>query len=96
MDIPAELSRRQDRLAAIAQAKTKIEERAAQRYAEEQKKYEEKFAKRTLKTNNSILINRKLATMILSATNRNGVAFIATPFSNQALYKPKIYITHFV
>ena len=49
MDIPAELSRRQDRLAAIAQAKATIEERAAQRYAEEQKEYEEKLAKRLAK-----------------------------------------------
>ena len=49
MDIPAELSRRQDRLDAIAQAKAKIEERAAQRYAEEQKEYEEKLAKRRAK-----------------------------------------------
>ena len=31
MDIPQELSRRQDRLQAIAEAKTKIEERAARR-----------------------------------------------------------------
>jgi len=49
MDIPAELSRRQDRLDAIVQAKAKIEERAAQRYAEEQKEYKEKVAKRRAK-----------------------------------------------
>ena len=49
MDIPEELSRRQDRLDAIAQAKAKIEERAAQRYAEEQKEYDEKVAKRLAK-----------------------------------------------
>ncbi|WP_136809588.1 transposase [Desulfosediminicola flagellatus] len=49
MDIPAELSRRQDRLDAIAQAKAKIEERAAQRYAEGQKEYEKKVAKRRAK-----------------------------------------------
>ena len=49
MDIPEELSRRQDRLAAIAQAKAKIEERAAQRYAEEKKEYDEKVAKRLAK-----------------------------------------------
>jgi transposase len=49
MDIPEELCRRQDRLNAIAQAKAKIEERAAQRYAQEQKEYEEKVAARRAK-----------------------------------------------
>lgn len=49
MDIPEELCRRQDRLAAIAQAKAIIEERAAQRYALEQKEYEEKDAARLAK-----------------------------------------------
>lgn len=49
MDIPEELCRRQDRLAAIAQAKIKIEERAAQRYAQEQKEYEEKIVARHAK-----------------------------------------------
>lgn len=42
MDIPEELSRRQDRLQAIAEAKAKIAERAEQRHAAEQKEYEEK------------------------------------------------------
>jgi transposase len=49
MDIPEELCRRQDRLDAIAQAKVKIEERAAQRYAQEQKEHEEKVAERRAK-----------------------------------------------
>ncbi|MEW6406360.1 MAG: IS1182 family transposase [Chloroflexota bacterium] len=49
MDIPEELSRRQDRLQAIAEAKAKIEERAAQRHAAEQKEYEEKVASRQAK-----------------------------------------------
>jgi transposase len=49
MDIPEELCRRRDRLDAIAQAKAKIEERAAQRYAQEQKEYEEKVAERRVK-----------------------------------------------
>ena len=35
MDIPKELSRRQDRLVAIAKAKEKIEQRAAEQYAQE-------------------------------------------------------------
>ncbi|MGC2064134.1 MAG: IS1182 family transposase [Thermodesulfovibrionales bacterium] len=46
MDIPQELLRRQDRLQAIAEAKIKIEERAAERYAREQKGHEEKIAAR--------------------------------------------------
>jgi hypothetical protein len=49
MDIPEELCRRQDRLNAIARAKAIIEERAAQRFAQEQKEYEEKVAKRRAK-----------------------------------------------
>lgn len=49
MDIPEELSRRQDRLHAIAAAKAKIQERAEQRYAIEQKEYEEKVAARQAK-----------------------------------------------
>ena len=44
MDIPQELCRRQDRLQAIAEAKAKIEGRAAQRYAQEQKEHEKKIA----------------------------------------------------
>ena len=49
MDIPEELCRRQDRLDAIARAKAIIEARAAQRFAQEQKEYEEKVAKRRAK-----------------------------------------------
>lgn len=49
MDIPQELCRRQDRLQAIAEAKAKIEERATQRYAQEQKEHEEKLAARKAK-----------------------------------------------
>lgn len=46
MDIPEELSRRQDRLAAIARAKETIEQRAAQRHTQEQQEYEKKIAGR--------------------------------------------------
>lgn len=46
MDIPAEIARREDRLSAIAQAKTKIEQRAAERHQREQQEYEAKTAKR--------------------------------------------------
>ena len=49
MDIPEELCRRQDRLKVIAEAKAKIEERAAQRHEQEQKEYEEKAAERRAK-----------------------------------------------
>ena len=46
MDIPEELSRRQDRLDAIAKAKEQIEQRAAKRYDQEQQEYEKKVAVR--------------------------------------------------
>ena len=46
LDVPAEIARREKRLAAIAQAKTKIEERARERHAVEQQDYEAKCAKR--------------------------------------------------
>ena len=46
MDIPAELERREDRLKAIAEAKAKMEARAAERHAAEQAEYEEKMAQR--------------------------------------------------
>lgn len=53
MHIPEELCRRQDRLTAIAQAKAAIEERAAQRFAQEQKEYEEKISRRRAKAKDS-------------------------------------------
>ena len=53
MDVPEELRRRQDRLDAIAQAKMKIEHRAAERFAHEQKEYAEKVAKRQAKAENT-------------------------------------------
>ena len=46
LDIPAELQRRQQRLAAIGEAKEKIEERAQERHAAEQAEYEEKMERR--------------------------------------------------
>jgi len=46
MDVPAEIARREDRLSAIAQAKAKIEQRAAARYKAEQQEFEAKQAKR--------------------------------------------------
>ena len=46
LDIPAELARREERLSAIASAKAEIEQRAADRHAEEQADYEKKLAKR--------------------------------------------------
>ena len=46
LDVPAEIARREKRLAGIAQAKTKIEERARERHAVEQQEYEAKCAKR--------------------------------------------------
>ena len=46
MDVPAEIARREDRLSAIAQAKAKIEQRAAERFKAEQQEFEAKQAKR--------------------------------------------------
>ena len=46
LDIPAELQRRQERLAAIQAAKTKIEERAQERHATERVEYEAKLERR--------------------------------------------------
>lgn len=46
LDIPDELARREERLAAIAEAKTEIERRADERYTEEQSEYEKKLATR--------------------------------------------------
>ena len=46
MDVPAEIARREDRLNAIAQAKAKIEQRAAERFKAERDEFEAKQAKR--------------------------------------------------
>ena len=46
MDVPAEIARRQARLAALAEAKARIEARAQERLATEQQEYEAKQAKR--------------------------------------------------
>ena len=49
MDIPEELSRRQDRIAAIAKAKKEIERRASQRYEQEKEAYDKKISERKAK-----------------------------------------------
>jgi hypothetical protein len=49
MSLPDELKRREDRLAAIAMAKAKIEARAAERFAREQANYAAKLAARAAK-----------------------------------------------
>jgi transposase len=46
LDIPDELARREDRLAAIARAKEEIERRAKERYEAEKAEYEEKLKRR--------------------------------------------------
>lgn len=46
MNVPEEITRRKDRLVAIAEAKEKIEQRAYERYAEEKQKYDDKMAAR--------------------------------------------------
>src|SRR5580658_1710093 len=53
LDIPAELARREERLAAIAAAKAEIERRAAERQAREQAEYEAKIAAREQKAKDS-------------------------------------------
>ena len=50
MSIPDELARREDRLQKIAQALTKIEARARERFAREQAEHEAKLAAREAKT----------------------------------------------
>ncbi len=49
MNLPDEITRREDRLAAIATAKAKIEARAKERFDQEQAEYEAKMAKRMAK-----------------------------------------------
>jgi hypothetical protein len=44
--VPAEIARREKRLTTIAQAKTKLEERARERHSVEQQEFEAKTAKR--------------------------------------------------
>ena len=46
MDIPAEIARREDRLAVMATAKKKIEARAQERFEREQAEYQEKVDRR--------------------------------------------------
>jgi len=53
LDIPAELARRETRLAAIAAAKAEIERRAAERLAREQAEYEARLAAREQKAKDS-------------------------------------------
>jgi transposase len=48
--LPEEIKRRQDRLAAMEQAKAKIEARARERFEREQAEYQEKLAKREART----------------------------------------------
>lgn len=49
MDVPQEIARRQERLAALDEAKRKLEERARERDIQAQKEYESKVAKRQAK-----------------------------------------------
>ena len=53
LDIPTELLRREDRLAAIAQAKAEIQFRAKERYEEEKRAYDEKMKQREEKEQSS-------------------------------------------
>lgn len=53
MSLPKEIKRREDRLAVMAEAKRKIEERAAERYQREKATYDEKMAQRAVKQEQS-------------------------------------------
>jgi transposase len=50
LSIPAELARREERLAQLAEARAKIKARADERFAQEQAEYQEKLAAREAKT----------------------------------------------
>jgi transposase len=50
MNLPEEIARREDRIKAITEAKARIEQRAQERYQQEQAEYEAKVAKREAKT----------------------------------------------
>ncbi len=53
MNLPEEITRREDRLKAIAEAKLKIEARAKERFEQEQADYQAKVDKRETKSNDS-------------------------------------------
>ena len=53
MNLPDEIARREDRIKAIAEAKTKIEGRAKERFEQEQAEYQAKLAKREAKSKES-------------------------------------------
>jgi transposase len=53
MSVPEEIKRREDRLAAMAQAKAKIAERAKERYEREKAQYDKKVAQRAAKEQDS-------------------------------------------
>jgi len=53
IDLPAEIRRREDRLAAMAEAKAKIAARAEERYQREKAEYDAKLARRTEKEKTS-------------------------------------------
>jgi transposase len=53
MNLPDEIARREDRIRAIAEAKTKIEERAKERFEQEQSDYQDKLDQRAAKAKES-------------------------------------------
>ncbi len=53
MNVPEEIARRKDRLAAIAKAKEKIEQRAVERYNKEKQEYDDKMTTRQAKAEES-------------------------------------------
>lgn len=53
MNLPDEIARREDRIRAIVEAKTKIEERAKERFEQEQSDYQDKLDRRAAKAKES-------------------------------------------
>ena len=53
MSLPEEIARREDRIKAIAAAKTRIEQRAKERHQQEQAEYEAKVSKQKEKAEQS-------------------------------------------
>ena len=53
MNLPGEIARREDRIKAITEAKIKIEDRAKERFEQEQSEYQDKLGKREAKAKES-------------------------------------------
>lgn len=88
MDIPSELAQREQRLKAIAEAKAKLEARAAERQAAEQAEYEAKQAQRQPKPNPAgdrrVGLSRNLPNRESATATRS-----ISPMNNHASCRPQ-------